>query len=1186
MFNEKQKPNLINRKISDFWNRKKKSKSSKNKTLLILNKLIMFFFILLFLPKNISNKVLISKRKLNLNSEIYLTVKKGSQQLISDYFLNTFPSEVLYKGKIITKDYWGYFDISEDEINNITLRWDELEIYCDSMFKNLNDILFINLSNYDLSQVKIMTNMFSGCTSLTSIDFGNIITKSLLEMDNMFLDCNSLKYLDLRVFDVSKISNMEGLFKGCHSLEFLNISSFITSSVENMNEMFMECKSLTSLDLNHFNTSLVDSMTSMFEDCQSLKILYIDKFVTKSVTHMERMFCQCSNLISLDLNNFDTSSVVSMESIFSNCDSLILLNIKNFNLPEEVNENFIDLQETKICINKDLLDYLNEHFVMQIIPIYNCSDDICFQDDKKIIIEKRKCVMSCNDDDYYKFEYNDFCYNSCPNGTSPTSDNKCILNDQYNINSQSSDSDLQSSISEISLIPSSEINKTINSYISSYDYSDSLYTIITNSSTLIINKSEITKTSIISDISERINTETSIIFADSSIDSHTFIKKSDNLDTNSGHDNNHDSYNINNLNYNLCIIDSNNSYDINEIIINIKNNSLICKLNLFNIFIIDQKDIYIKDNNKLYQITSSYNQYNNEYKNISIIKLGECEERLRKYYNIDDNEILIIFKIEIRDDNYLIPVIEYEVYNLNTEEKKLDLKLCEDIKIDIFIPVSIEENNIFKYNSSSDYYNDFCFPYTTINKTDIIIDDRRKEYINNNLSLCEKDCDLREYSFNNKKVKCECLTKTTLTPLNDNINSDNFFHNFINIKKNSNIEIIKCYKVLFTKDRIIKNIGNYIYIIIILIDIVLVILFKLKGYKKILNKMDNIIKIKKEEENNQIIKENNLIKIIKNNNKKTIFFKRKITKKKTFTINPITKINLKNINNPPKKESMEIFKRNIYLSKTNDKMKEQIYSKRDSSNFINLEKKQKNSISFFNNKPNISINEMYNYNDYELNSLNYDKAYEIDKRSYIQYYFSLLRTKHLLIFTFYTYTDYNSRIIKICLFLFSFALYYTVNALFFNDETMHKIYVDNGNFNILFQLPQIFYSLIISSIINVIIKYLSLSEKDIIDLKNEKMNIQTKKVETLKCLKIKFILFFIFNFLFLFFFWYYLSCFCAVYINTQIHLITDTLISFGLALMYPLGIYLMPGIFRLAALSSKSKEGKCLYILSKIIQLV
>ena len=116
---------------------------------------------------------------------------------------------------------------------------------------------------------------------------------------------------------------------------------------------------------------------------------------------------------------------------------------------------------------------------------------------------------------------------------------------------------------------------------------------------------------------------------------------------------------------------------------------------------------------------------------------------------------------------------------------------------------------------------------------------------------------------------------------------------------------------------------------------------------------------------------------------------------------------------------------------------------------------------YINNTISIKIN----YNDYELNNLSYKEALKLDKRTYFQFYFSLLKMKHILIFTFYTYTDYNSKIIKIILFFFSFALYFTINALFFNDKTIHKIYEDHGKFNFIYQIPKILYSTIITSFI-------------------------------------------------------------------------------------------------------------------------
>ena len=213
-------------------------------------------------------------------------------------------------------------------------------------------------------------------------------------------------------------------------------------------------------------------------------------------------------------------------------------------------------------------------------------------------------------------------------------------------------------------------------------------------------------------------------------------------------------------------------------------------------------------------------------------------------------------------------------------------------------------------------------------------------------------------------------------------------------------------------------------------------------------------------------------------------------------------------------------------------------------------------------------------NDYEKNNLLYNKAKKLDKGSFSQYYFSLLRTKHLFIFSFILSSDYNSKIIKIILFFFILTTNFTVNALFFNDSTMHFIYIEQGKFNIIYQLPKILYSSLISGVLTAFFRYLSLTEKNIISLKEEKNLdlIKNKKKDILGNINKKIILFLITSFLFSLFFWYYIACFCAVYKNTQIHLIKDFAFSFSLSLIYPFGIYLLPGMFRLSALKNKKSE--------------
>ena len=153
---------------------------------------------------------------------------------------------------------------------------------------------------------------------------------------------------------------------------------------------------------------------------------------------------------------------------------------------------------------------------------------------------------------------------------------------------------------------------------------------------------------------------------------------------------------------------------------------------------------------------------------------------------------------------------------------------------------------------------------------------------------------------------------------------------------------------------------------------------------------------------------------------------------------------------------------------------------------------------------------------------------------------------------------------------------------------MHKILEDEGSFNFVYQIPQILYSCLISAVLNSLIKLLSISEYKIIEFKKIRQirDLEIKKSKLESYLHCKFIIFFIMAFVFKLFFLYYLSSFCAIYRNTQIHLIKDTVISFGLSLLYPFIIYLFPGMFRIPALSNPEAKRKCLYNFSKLLQML
>ena len=151
---------------------------------------------------------------------------------------------------------------------------------------------------------------------------------------------------------------------------------------------------------------------------------------------------------------------------------------------------------------------------------------------------------------------------------------------------------------------------------------------------------------------------------------------------------------------------------------------------------------------------------------------------------------------------------------------------------------------------------------------------------------------------------------------------------------------------------------------------------------------------------------------------------------------------------------------------------------------------------------------------------------------------------------------------------------------------MHKIYENKGEFDFVNQLPITIYSYLISMILNSPLNFLALSNDAILNFKNSniKINIKKKAKNLKNILTIKFILYFIISFIFLVFFWYYISMFGVIYKNTQIHLLKDTLMSFGSSLLLPLGYFLLPGFFRIPALIKQKNKRICLYNFSKFLQ--
>ena len=966
------------------------------------------------------------------------------------------------------------------------------------------------------------------------------------------------------------INNTNDMFKECTSITEINLSNFDTSSVTSMDNMFEGCLSLTSINLSNLKTSLVKRMIFMFSRCASLTSLDLSSFDTSSVSRMDSMFSHCSSLTTLNLSNFKSSLLTSYDSMFLNCINLEYINLYNFNEGKLKQNMFENLPNNLvICIKGNMNHILynicnntsyNKSYsdiIKKKCFIIDCSEDWKTKQ-KKIINNSDECIESCQIKQQYKYEYNGKCYEQCSNGF--LDDNKCkceldkcLLCPQVALNKG------LCTKCNTNYYPKENDLSNLGEYINCYKELEGYYL----DNNLYKKCYETCKT-----CNTKGNHENHSCLT-CHINFPFIIKKNNGMNCYANctyyyYNKENNSYCTMNLscpddypNLNLNNRKCYGYFSVEDVIkdlLNIENNGIkkskieeikyydnILK-SIENIFISENydtsklengKDEVIKLEKMIISFTTSTNQRNNINNNMTSIDLGECETLLRSFYNLSNNETLYMKKIDIVQEGTKALKVEYDVFCKlsGTNLVKLNLTVCGKSKVSISVPIAINDH-IDKLNTSSGYYNDICYTTTSEDGTDISLKDRKSDYANTDKIVCQQDCDFSEYNYDNNIAKCSCDVKESSSSFADmNINKEKLLANFKDIKNIANINFLICYEKLFTKEGIINNIGYYLILFIIFFHILSIFIFIIYSFRSIKKKIKRFA-------SNMSNAQLTTVFIFNNENKKN-------------------------------KGKICIFNKN---SLKNRKIINRIIKNNGISKFIKS------------GKDKIRIKEKYI--DEEINGLSYNLAIKYDKRSYWQYYGSLLKTQHNLISAFFHHKDYNSGIIKKDLFLIVFVIEYTVNALFYNDYTMHEIYEKKGQFDIEAQLPIILYSTIISYILNTPLNFLALSNDLIIAFKQLKIENESRKKskKLVKILKVKFTLYFIISFLFLLFFWYYISMFGVIYKNTQIHLLKDTLMSFGLSLFFPFLIYLLPGFLRIPAISSRKKDKKFLYNLSKVLQ--
>ena len=310
-------------------------------------------------------------------------------------------------------------------LNNIPYNEEEFTLNytltdCTSAFKNTN---LCEIKEFpDTSNVRYMKYMFSNCPELISLDLSNWNVSNVLSMYQLFSEgTNKLSYLNLSNWDMvsceddidlSVLPNIRTLemenAKIYHNLRIppsvinLNITNLDTTFCDDFERMFWNCSYLKEIDVSSFNTTNATTLYQMFGSCTQIEELDLSSFDTSNVTSMGYMFSNCINLKTLDLSNFNTSKLGNINYMFNDCRTIESINLSNWdlsnattmartfdncnNLKEIIVNNCNEITITRLTniLDNDGFEYTIENGVIKINnetneeASYSENDDVVF----------------------------------------------------------------------------------------------------------------------------------------------------------------------------------------------------------------------------------------------------------------------------------------------------------------------------------------------------------------------------------------------------------------------------------------------------------------------------------------------------------------------------------------------------------------------------------------------------------------------------------------------------------------------------------------------------------------------------------------------------------------------------------------------------------------------------------------
>ena len=385
-------------------------------------------------------------------------------------------------------------------------------------------------------------------------------------------------------------------------------------------------------------------------------------------------------------------------------------------------------------------------------------------------------------------------------------------------------------------------------------------------------------------------------------------------------------------------------------------------------------------NNFIYQVTSIDNELKylkgNKKSNNSLIHLKECSDLLKKENGLDPDTDLIILKYENEEGitNGNEKSVQYEIYAPNSNTK-LNLSVCSDVIIDIYIPIQLSEEtqklyedlkaqgyNLFDKNDK--FYNDICTPYESENDTDVLLSDRHNDFFEPNQLVCQANCEYSDYLPDSQYLKCRCNVvdeKQIEVKEPEKITAKSVVRSLYDVLKYSNYKVLKCYSLVFRRVTFTKNVGSILTNLYFIGYLITFIIFCYTKFNYLKKELEILFEERKIEENKEedIFKDIPVIYLknnndnnnndVKNNNNDNNAYKEDLKDFIEIKYNETKKRSLKNRksgrntalyrNNDITENNQFNLKRSLSIIVQNsDKQKNSIFENKDTKNFISNNK--------------------------------------------------------------------------------------------------------------------------------------------------------------------------------------------------------------------------------------------------------